>query len=597
MHRALQTAHRRLAALIGTAAVVGSLAAAAPSVSQAAPLTGPAVAASNCPSPYPVGAVHPGMLATGYTTSQGRTPRPFAVRVLGVLKDGIAPGIDLILIRAHSPAIKRAGGVWAGMSGSPIYARDGRLLGALSYSFSTGPSNTAGVTPASAMYRLLHMRGRTAGMVRHIGFDTAARSQLAHAGAGTAAQLSGGMQPITTPVSVSGVPARALGKVRRLMGRVVHGPFMLEAGGTVAPGATAPVSTMRPGAPFVAAVSTGDVTLAGIGTTTAVCKGRALAFGHPMIGGGPTRMTMHTGTVLYIQSDPTFSPFVMANVGGRTGVIKQDRLTGLRARLGAKPEHLTKFVTQVIASTGLRRTSRSYTPLIGWVPDTGANAVYGDMLATLQKYGVGTAKFGYAIFGRRDGGRAFHLRRSDYVTSQFDVAYQTADDLYAPLATLAYNRFRHVRINRVVTHVRVTDALREWTLKALQVRRHGVWQSPTRVRVTPGSTLHVRARLVQTNQIAPSRYVAFSLPVPARARRFGDIQVIGGESYYSRTGAGSFNGLLRALKHAPRNASLVVRVGFATARGFASTVHGVRLGRATTGSRSFGVRIGSPATT
>jgi hypothetical protein len=531
------------------------------------------------------------MLATGYTTSAGRTPRPFAVRVLGVLRDGIAPGIDLIVIRAHSPAIKRAGGVWAGMSGSPIYAPDGRLLGALSYSFSTGPSNTAGVTPASAMYKLLNMGNSRATVAQHIVFSATEATQLAGADAGTTAQLSAGMRPISTPISVSGVPTQRFGQVRKLMQRTVHGPFQLEAGGTVAPNAAAPVSTMRPGAPFVAAISTGDVTVAGIGTTTAVCNGRVLAFGHPMVGNGRTRMTMHTGTVLYIQSDPTFSPFVMANVGGRTGVIRQDRLTGLRARLGAKPLHLTKFVTEVSASTGLSRTSRSYTPLPGYVADTGANAVYGDMLATLQKYGAGTAKFGYAIYGRRDGGATFQLHRTDEVTSGFDVAYQTADDLYIPLARLMHNPYQHVQINRVVTKVHVTDAFHQWTVKSLQVRHGGQWQPTTRVQVTPGSTLVMRAKLVQTNALTPYRYVRFVIPVPANAGALGQIQVIGGENYRSKARAGSFDGLLRILRTAPHNASVILSVSFSTGKGFVSSVHSVPLARAATGSKGFVVHV------
>jgi hypothetical protein len=536
------------------------------------------------------------MPATGYTTSAGRTPRSFAVRVLGVLKDGVAPGIDLIVIRAHSPAIKRAGGVWAGMSGSPIYARDGRLLGALSYSFSFGPSNTAGVTPAWAMYRLLHIGAkRSATMRQHIGFDAAARTQLARAGAGTTAQLSGGMQPIPTPISVSGVPARRFGAVRKLVSKLVPGPFALEAGGTVAPGATAPLSTMRPGAPFVAAISTGDATFAGIGTTTAICNGRALAFGHPMLGAGATNLTMHTGTVITVQPDPTFSPFVLANVGGRTGVVTQDRLTGLRARLGATPRHVTKFVTQVSAATGMRRTSFSYTPVTGWAPDVGLDAVYYDMLATLQKYGAGTAKFGYAIFGRRDGGRTFSLRRSDYVASQYDVGFETAYNVYNPLAALAYNRFRHIRFSRVVTHVQVTGEFHQWSVRSLQVRRNGVWQPPTKLSVAPGSTLLLRAKLVQTNQIAPFRFVRFTVTVPADATPFGKISVIGGERFFGRGGAGSFNGLLRNLRHAPHNASLTVRTSFDTGGRSSRSVQTVRLRRPVTGSAGFGVRLAGPA--
>jgi hypothetical protein len=51
----------------------------------------------------------------------GTTPEPFTADVLGRITDGIAPGVDMIMADVSSPALTRAGGVWAGMSGSPVY--------------------------------------------------------------------------------------------------------------------------------------------------------------------------------------------------------------------------------------------------------------------------------------------------------------------------------------------------------------------------------------------------------------------------------------------------------------------------------------------
>ena len=55
-------------------------------------------------------------------------PEPFGVQVLGVLSDALGPGRDMIVADVTSPAIEAAGGIWAGMSGSPVYVGD-RLLG------------------------------------------------------------------------------------------------------------------------------------------------------------------------------------------------------------------------------------------------------------------------------------------------------------------------------------------------------------------------------------------------------------------------------------------------------------------------------------
>ena len=106
-----------------------------------------AAATGDCTAPYPISDVTAGQAVHGLTVTQGTTPSPFTGDGLGVLKDGIIPGIDLVMVRLDSTEIQRVGGIWQGMSGSPVYAADGRLIGAVAYGFAAGPSPVAGVTP------------------------------------------------------------------------------------------------------------------------------------------------------------------------------------------------------------------------------------------------------------------------------------------------------------------------------------------------------------------------------------------------------------------------------------------------------------------
>ena len=72
------------------------------------------------------------------------------MEILGVLKDSLGPGRDMILARLGGLKPEYTG-VVAGMSGSPVYI-DGRLVGALSYrigQFSKEP--IAGITPIEQM--------------------------------------------------------------------------------------------------------------------------------------------------------------------------------------------------------------------------------------------------------------------------------------------------------------------------------------------------------------------------------------------------------------------------------------------------------------
>ena len=99
---------------------------------------------------FPLSEVKRGLRGVAYTVFEGVDPEPMQVEILGVLKDSLGPGQDMILARLHGEKPEYTG-VVAGMSGSPVYI-DGRLVGALSYrigQFSKEP--IAGITPIAEM--------------------------------------------------------------------------------------------------------------------------------------------------------------------------------------------------------------------------------------------------------------------------------------------------------------------------------------------------------------------------------------------------------------------------------------------------------------
>src|SRR5262245_28232537 len=129
----------------------------APAAGAAAPM---AAAASDCPAAFPLGQVSEGLEVSGLTVSHGTQPEDFTGTIVGRIDDGIAPGIDMIIARMSGSEITDPAtgdiwrGIWAGMSGSPVYAPDGRLIGAVAYGLTYSPSDYAGITPAAEMYRL-----------------------------------------------------------------------------------------------------------------------------------------------------------------------------------------------------------------------------------------------------------------------------------------------------------------------------------------------------------------------------------------------------------------------------------------------------------
>src|SRR5690349_7735844 len=99
--------------------------------------------------------IKPGMKATGRTVFTGRTIETFDLEIVGVVPGGKAEG-DMILARAVGPRMEHDG-IAAGMSGSPIYI-DGRLAGALAFSWPFSRDALCGITPIEEMLDVMHQK-------------------------------------------------------------------------------------------------------------------------------------------------------------------------------------------------------------------------------------------------------------------------------------------------------------------------------------------------------------------------------------------------------------------------------------------------------
>src|SRR5687767_12893318 len=133
MSRAVRRRGRALVALTASLGLVAGVPALSGGVAQSEPTP-------DCAQPFPIADLAAGDPVDGLTVSKGTTPEGFTGEVVGILHDGIAPGLDMVIMDLSSPEIDRVGGIWAGMSGSPVYAEDGRLIGAVAYGLTWGAS-------------------------------------------------------------------------------------------------------------------------------------------------------------------------------------------------------------------------------------------------------------------------------------------------------------------------------------------------------------------------------------------------------------------------------------------------------------------------
>jgi hypothetical protein len=560
---------RALAALAGVAGL---------GLAGAATVTAPAQSAApagDCTAAFPVDQLAAGDQVNGLTVTHGTEPEGFTGEVLGVLDDGIAPDVDMVMVRLSSPEIDRVG-IWQGMSGSPVYAADGRLIGAVAYSLAMGSSTVAGVTPFSAMDDHLADAATT------VQVGKAAARSIARGSDVSAATARQGFEQLGMPVGVAGVGAARLAQATAKAGQHRWLPTATYAAGR-ASAAAAGADSIVAGGNLAASVSYGDVTMGAIGTATSVCGDRVVGFGHPFAYLGSTTLGLHPADALYIQED-LVAGFKVANIGAPVGTITDDRSTGITGTLGNLPA--TTDVNVTVTKGDRTRTGVSHVELRD--PDTLATTTFFEMIADHQAVVdgpvTGSEDLSWTVDGTDADGQPFSLSSSNIYSSAHDltgrVGYETGDLVY---------RLAHVpglSIDSITTSSDLGDLLSTYKVTGVEVRQQGTWVHAGRrapVLARAGRTLVARVTLASgTDQLV----LPVRLEVPtALAGKTGMLQVMGGDGLMTHRPPRTLDGLRGWLDQQVRNDQVQVSLGRHLFGGYSSGSMTVIYGRGQTPNR------------
>ena len=530
-----------LALSLGLMATAGAV---TTSPAQSVPPTG------DCPTAFPVADLVEDQAVEGLTVTKGTTPTEFTGKVIGVLDDGIAPGLDMIMMELDSPEIQRVGGIWQGMSGSPVYdTATGDLIGAVAYGLSWGPSPVAGITPYEKMDDYL-----AAPSAAQVAVGRATASRIAAESDVTQGQASDGFSRLRIPRVFSGVSDWRLD--RTATHAAPHGKarqYVVKHAGTMSgttSSATVDADDLFAGGNLGATYAYGDVTAGGVGTVTSVCEGRLVGFGHPMTFSGRTTLGLHPASALYVQKESLGAPFKIANIGAPVGTIDQDRTAGISGSLNGLPA--TMDVTSTLSHLG---TTRSGTTHVS-VPDAAAEMTFYEQLANhdavLESYGPGSELQNWTITGTENG-TAFTLSNTDRYASDYDIAFESPWDVAD--VVWALSRMSGVDVDTVTINGDIADDHATWRLVQVQQRRGGEWVTVARRKpaiVSGGSTLRLRATLENgTEQLT----VPLSMSVPQAGRRGEAMLMVagGGSSWNWLGGADTVEQLQENLSNSARN--------------------------------------------
>jgi hypothetical protein len=453
------------------------------------------VAATAAAETMPLSQIQKGMRGYGVTVFEGNRLEKFDVEILGVLRN-IGPGQNLILAKVDSPMVQRAG-VIAGMSGSPVYI-DGKVIGALAYSWQFAKEPVAGITPIEEMLKIADLGTRNAAAVvaatpRMSGAEflgaianqktTELFEKLENGFANaTPASSTSGVKPIAVPLSLSSFAPETISRFSKYLDAM--GFVAVPSGSSTSSSASSTGSNdFHPGDAIGAVLLNGDFTVAATGTVTFVDGKRIYAFGHPFLDIGEVSFPMAKSEIITVMPSLA-SSFKFASTGKVVGAFRQDRSTGIMGMVGDNADMIPIDVT--VDGSGL---SQSYH----------VNIVRHSLLSPLI---LAMAADSVVANAQRAAGERTVMLESEIKLKGFDepihlregwAGAQARQAIPAYLAVVAgyvmSNEFRVADIERVKIHLRHDDDLKIAKLLEASI------DTPEKGKINPGDTVKVRTVL------------------------------------------------------------------------------------------------------
>ena len=451
------------------------------------------------PPAMPLEEVRAGQRGTGLTVFEGVAPVEFDFEVLGVHRGGLGAGRHLIIVRLLGERLEHTG-VVAGMSGSPVTI-DGRLVGALSYrigSFAKDP--IAGITPFAYMQEIPPAPSGEETIAVVSADQLLARTRadsdaLLPPPAPRAARIDG-MAPIANPLLIAGARPELL----KLLGpSLQQASWAMQPGGTVV--ATAPAPPLSPGDAVAAILMEGDLTLAASGTVTSVQGGRVLAFGHPFLRAGETRMPMARVDVITTVASQQ-SSYKLGNIGATVGMFDQDRMSGIAGTLGPGPELVPISVT--IRSPEAPDRTRRFRMIDhpAWSPFLAQVAVLTTSFAEMSVGEEVTVTLSATLELEGLGEVRLHEAYAQVGPGPSPIAL-AAGDVGRFAAALLANRFQPLRPLRLDVTLELVHERRYWLVQQVHASRR---------RARPGEELALTVRLEPYRGEVRSVTLALRLP-------------------------------------------------------------------------------------
>lgn len=537
-----------------------------------------------------------GMKGVGKTVVIGRKIESFDVEILGILSNNkvneqLLINGNSILVKVSGDVIKRAGGIAAGMSGSPVYV-DNKLIGGISSGWVMTDHTVGLVTPIEEMleiwnYPKMAMKEKDSELVWNlekpvkIGKKSISRIREVDFCSNSCLDANSDneavFQRVVADLFVDGLSGRAVENFKaRFKGRsvrIAQTPQTPQApqNPVVAGGEIPPLvsGAYEPGSAIGIQLARGDINLSTLGTLTHREKNRILMLAHSFLKKGNVGFLM-TGAHIYHSFSSVQMPFKIGAPTEMVGIITQDREKGLSGEIGRFPEMVPVQIDVIDKDLNL---ARSINYQIVRDPSVFSMVLESTMIQALEgvidRAGDGTALMGISLDCSNRDGEKYSFRRENMFYSKSDIIQTLITELTGLMEMVVESEVEEVLPTRLLLKIEIQKNRKTVSIEKVEIKNSSI---------TSGGVLDVEVTLKPFREKSFVRKV--KLPIPQDLGKENlTLSVYGlnmrvedadaaGDARETKTGRDSrseeapidFDSAIRAWANSPKNSDLLFQL-------------------------------------
>lgn len=455
------------------------------------------------PQIIPVKDLKIGMKGVGRTVIQGRKIETFEVEVLGILSnnkinENLLINGESILVKVSGDVIRRAGGIAAGMSGSPVYI-DGKIMGGLSSGWVMTDHTVGLVTPIEEMleiwnypeYASINNSQKTVNkwiLQEPIKIGAKTVKSISEFPTMFAAKTSPNQKnelkfvQASPALYMSGLRGRAADLLKKRLGRnniqLVNNTmssmaFLPEEIKKTTEVDTAS-ETFEPGSAIGVQLARGDINLSTLGTLTYKDGNKILALAHPFLKRGNVQFLM-TGAHIYHSFSSVKMPFKIGAPAEMVGIITQDREKGLSGEIGRLPKMVP---VQVSVRDKDLKINKNINYQIVSDPAVFSMVLDSTLLqaleSTIDREGPGTAQVGISMDCVNKDGEEYSFRRENTLYSKSDISQNLVTEISALVEKVTESDIEEVLPTRLLIKAEIEKKRRTVAIEKVEVKNSSV---------------------------------------------------------------------------------------------------------------------------